>query len=132
MAVGIAISPKIFEHAPAPQVIDHQHDDEYQLGHEPATAGPDVVTEPQPYPEYNRQDAARCCNAKIKFAFHRFELSGRCRVLCHRVIDEKAWQVKKSREPGHHEDDMKSFHPEHDKHRYGLEKLLRLTGTSAF
>jgi len=45
------------------------------------------------------------------------------------VIDEKAWQVNKSREPDHHEDDMKSFHPEPDKHRYGLEKLPRLIGS---
>jgi len=48
------------------------------------------------------------------------------------VIDEKAWQVKKSREPGHHEDDMKSFHPEHDKYRYGLERLPKLPYPSTF
>jgi len=29
------------------------------------------------------------------------------------MIDEEPWQIKKPGEPGHHEDDMKRFYPEH-------------------
>jgi hypothetical protein len=32
-------------------VIDHQHDDEHQLGREPAATGTDAVADPQPHPE---------------------------------------------------------------------------------
>src|SRR5258705_5229994 len=76
-------------------------------------AAVEPVTQPQPQAEHDRQDAAWRHDAEEQFALHDFEAFAAGRIVAHGVVDEQARQIKQSREPGDHEDDVKRLDPEH-------------------
>src|SRR5690606_22415369 len=70
-------------------------------------------TEPQPRPEPDGEHRARRHDAVVELALHHLEALDARRVARHRVVDEQARQVEQAGEPGHHEDDVEGFDPEH-------------------
>ena len=52
-------------------------------------------------------------DAKVKLALHHLEALLAVLVFGHCMVDEQPRQIKKTREPSHHEHDMKRLYPEH-------------------
>src|SRR3989442_2145234 len=112
VCAGIAVGGEVAQQPTAPDVIADQERDQGDLGVQPARGAAEPA-EPQPDAEDDGQDRARRHESPVELALHQLEALDRGSVGGHRVIDEEARQVEKPREPGHHEDDVQRFHPEH-------------------
>src|SRR5205814_2974037 len=112
VALRVTVRREIAQQHAAPQVVGREQRAERHLDVQPARGAAEPA-EPQPDPKDEGEHAARGHDAPIELALHELEALARGRVLGHGVVDEESRQVKQSREPGHHEDDVEGLDPEH-------------------
>ena len=116
MAARVALSHKIFEHASAQVVISQRQQHHQQFGVHPAIArtAAYAVTQPQPKPQHQRRYRQQGGKSQ-QFAGHEQQALalGHAAFGHHRQVHKNPRQIKQTREPTGHEDDVKRFDPEH-------------------
>ncbi len=107
MAVTIAVMFETKVKLAEIEMVSHQQHHQRQLHVHPALVHVTrhIVTK-QPAAKYQRKQHAGGGNAKKQFSFHDFEAINTGRVGRHGVVDKQSGQIKKTAEPGDHEDNM--------------------------